>query len=160
MKQVDDTRSYKVRIGSAWHDSQAQIHIEAFNHNQPELREYFQIVEYADGSCRYTATHESCYMQLEMGQELYQIYFGQKQKPEFFIDSSANDFTGPQIRYRFIFNMLKLIMHEHIIQNGDFVSVDPEKASEEKIECLIKEIPNQSPIQNALAKSATYLTDV
>ncbi len=141
MNQLDDTREFGCRVGSAWQGGEEpKIYIEMFNHNQPELREYFQIVEYADGTRRYTASHESCYMQIEMGRKLYECYFGSlHRKPEYYIDTDRNEFSGQQIRYRFIFNMMQSILHEKTLQTGGFVKLDPAKVREEKIEVLIEQ---------------------
>ena len=140
MSRVDDTREYGCRMGSAWHGpEQPKIYIEMFNNEQPERREYFQLVEYADGSCRYTATHESCFMQIEMGRDLYQAYFGpNKREPEYYIDTDKNDFSGDLFRYRFIFSTMKMLLHEHALEAGGIVHLDPDAVREEKIEFLIE----------------------
>ena len=140
MKKLDDTREYGVRVGCALHGGDGfKIYIEAFNHQQPECREYYQIVEYDDGRTRYTATHESCFMQLEMGQELYEVYFGAKREPEYFVDSDNSDFSGYQIRYRYIFNQMKVLLHDSVLKNGGFFPLDMHRIGEEKIEMLIEQ---------------------
>ncbi len=140
MKKIDDTREYGMRVGSSMHGGEpAKIYIEMFNSKQPELREYFQLVEYQDGRRRYTATHESCFMQLEMGQELYEAYFGPKREPEYYIDTDKNEFTGARVRYRFIFHMMQVMLHEHVMKTGGFVEIDPGTVSEEKVEFLVEQ---------------------
>ncbi len=141
LRKLDDTREYGHRVGSAWHGGgQPMIYIEMFNDRQPENREYFQLVEYRDGTCRYTASHESCFMQLEMGRDLYRAYFGTaKRDPEFYIDTDSDRFTGAQVRYRFIFHLLRMLLHEEVLKTGGFVEMDPAKVREEKIEFLIEQ---------------------
>ena len=140
MKKLDDTREYGMRVGNAWHGKEGpKIYIEAFNDEQPERREYYQIVEYQDGKTRYTCTHESCFMQLEMGQDLYEVYFGEKREPEYFIDTDKNEFKGEQFRYRVIFNRLKMIMHDYVMKNGGFFQLDMNRIREEKVELLVEE---------------------
>ena len=140
MKKVDDTREYGMRVGASWGGGgQPKMYIEMFNDRQPELREYYQIVEYRDGTSRFTATHESCYMQIEMGQELYEIYFGKKREPEYYIDTDKNEFTGSWVRYRFIFNNMKMIMHEYMMKHGGGFDLTPNQVMEERIELLIEQ---------------------
>lgn len=139
MKKLDDTREYGIRVGCSWNGGELpKMYIEMFNSYHPELREYFQIVEYKDGRCRYTATHESCFMQIEMGQSLYEVYFGYKREPEYYIDTDRNEFTGKQVRFRFIFNKMRMILHEQMMKTGIF-ELDPQKVQEEKVELLVEQ---------------------
>ncbi len=141
MNRLDDTREFGYRVGSSWQGGEEpKIYIEMFNHTQPELREYFQIVEFADGTCRYTASHESCFMQIELGRDLYECYFGSlRRPPEYYIDTDRNEFTGSEVRYRFIFSMMQTLLHEQALKTGGFVKPDPAKVTEEKIEALIEQ---------------------
>lgn len=138
LQKLDDTRAFGTRIGAGWH-VQARIYVEAFNTNQPELREYYQIMEYRDGTCRYTATHESCFMQMELGQELYEAIFGPKCEPEFFIDTDRIEFCGWQQQYRFVFNYLKAKLDEYALANfPGMIHLDPAAVSRERVTVLIE----------------------
>ncbi len=138
LQKLDDTREYGMRFGACW-QKQPQVYVEAFNTSHPEMREYMQIIMYRDGTCRYTAAHESCFMQIEMGQDLYEAIFGPKREPEFFIDTDRNDFSGPQVRYRFIFNRLKVLLDEFAMKNvPGMIDIDPHALTNEKIEVLVE----------------------
>ena len=137
MNGIDDTRNYGSRIGMTWEQT-PQIHMEIFNDKQPERREYFQIVYHADGSCRYTATHESCYMRLEMGEGLYSVYFGNRREPEYFIDAAENAFTGTEVRYRFIFTSMMVKVYEYAQQLSGLFPLDPQTVEDEKLEYLLE----------------------
>ena len=137
MRKVDDTREYGTRVGMALHGGELpRAYIEMFNDRQPERREYYQMVEYSDGTCRYTASHESCYMRIEMG-ELYEAYFGQKREPEYFIDSDRDDLSAPErAQVRMIFDMARVLLHDELLKTDAFFRVDPEKHRQEKAEFL------------------------
>ena len=111
MRQVDDTRYYGARYGAKLHMGEMTYYMEAFNTQHPERREYFQIVENGDES-RFTVSHESYYMWLELG-EIYPTYFGKKmQEPEYFIDvKDLYELDGINLNYRMIFNDLLASMH-------------------------------------------------
>ncbi len=136
LRDLDDTRKYGSRVGSSWTGNQPQIYMEAFNDKEPEKREYFQVVEYRDGTCRYTASHESCFLRLEMGMDLYSAYYGVKQEPEYFLDSPDNAFTGDQVRYRFIFSSMKSYLDEYFLEKEGLVQPDPDMVEREKTETL------------------------
>ena len=79
-------------------------------------------MEHADGTCRYTASHESCFMRIELGPALYPVCFGaRRREPEYFIDTDRHDFSGGQVRYRFLYNWMRLLMHERLLKTGGFL---------------------------------------
>ena len=113
LRQVDDTRSYGARYGAKINKGSTTYYMEAFNTQHPERREYFQIVENNNGR-RFTASHESYYMWLELG-EIYPAYFGKKmQEPEYFIDvRDVNELDGRNLQYRMFFKDLLTGMHQY-----------------------------------------------
>ncbi|GEM_PF-264868 len=131
--KVDDTREYGCRVGSAIHGD-AMVYIEVFNDRQPELREYFQVVMHRDGSFRYTASHESVFLRLEMGRDLYELYYGKYREPEYYIDTAENHFSGEKVRYRFIFTMATVLMFDFIEKHGAFVIPDAHLVEETRLE--------------------------
>lgn len=74
MDYIDDTKYFGIRYGCKYENGHRIAYIEAFNNDQPEKEEYIQLVDF-DGKVTYTATHNSLYMQLELG-ELYAQHFG------------------------------------------------------------------------------------
>lgn len=141
MRKVDDTREWGpgIRMGACVRGGRRQMYMESFNTLQPELREYCQIVEDSDGTIRYTATHESCFMQIELGKELHELYFGYKREPEFFIDVKGDDYLTLEPRYRFLFQAMKLTLHENALRNGAMFPLDPVKVKEERVEFLVQQ---------------------
>ena len=138
MRQVDDTRCYGVRYGAKLEKKRMHYYMEAFNTQQPEKREYFQILE-CDEEKRFTASHESYYMWLELG-ELYTAYFSPKmQEPEFFIDvKDLNELDGKDKYYRLIFHDLLTGMHQFAHQNYG-MAVSEEELESEKISSLTQQ---------------------
>ncbi len=138
LASIDDTRNYGSRIGMSLSGGGANVHMEAFNHEQPERREYYQIVMREDGTCRYTASHESCFMRLEMGSELYETIFGKKSEPVYFIDTEQNDFAGEEMRYQFIFRNMQHSLHTYASQFDGLIRLDPDVVDDEKIKLCIE----------------------
>ena len=145
LDRLDDTREYGWRVGSGLDGGGARNYIELFNDREPEKREYFQLVEHADGTCRYTASHESCFMRIELGPALYPVCFGaRRREPEYFIDTDRNDFSGGQVRYRFLYNWMRLLMHERLLKTGGFLRPDPRAVKEERARVLIEQASRAS----------------
>ena len=138
MRQVDDTRCYGVRYGAKLDKEGMAYYMEAFNTQQPEKREYFQIVECGEEK-RFTVSHESYYMWLELG-KLYKAYFSPKmQEPEFFIDvKDLNELDGKDKYYKMIFHDLLTSMHQYAHQNYG-MAVSEEELEAEKISSLTRQ---------------------
>ena len=136
MRQVDDTRFYGVRYGAKLdHDGMA-YYMEAFNTQYPEKREYFQIVENGDER-RFTISHESYYMRMELG-EIYPVYFGTKiQEPEYFIDVRDLGELDSRNHYKMIFEDLLAGMHQYAKKFGGAV-ISEEEMEKEKIGTLTR----------------------
>ena len=138
MRQVDDTRFYGARYGAKLHMGEMTYYMEAFNTQHPERREYFQIVENGDER-RFTVSHESYYMWLELG-EIYPTYFGKKmQEPEYFIDvKDLYELDGINLNYRMIFNDLLASMHLYAHRYYG-AAISEEEITEEKIGTLTQQ---------------------
>lgn len=138
MRQVDDTRGYGVRYGAKLEKKKMYYYMEAFNTQQPERREYFQIIE-CDEEKRFTASHESYYMWLELG-DIYTAYFTPKmQEPEFFINvKDLNELEGKEKYYKMIFHDLLTGMHQFAHQNYG-LQVSEEELESEKISSLTQQ---------------------
>ena len=138
IRQVDDTRFYGARYGAKLHMGEMTYYMEAFNTQQPERREYFQIVENGDER-RFTVSHESYYMWLELG-EIYPTYFGRKmQEPEYFIDvRDLKELDGINKKYRMIFNDLLAGMHLYAHKYYG-ATISEEEIAEEKIGTLTRQ---------------------
>ena len=137
MRQVDDTRFYGARYGAKLHAGAMTYYMEAFNTQHPEKREYFQIVENSDER-RFTVSHESYYMWLELG-KIYPVYFGQKmQEPEYFIDvRNLDDLDGIDHNYKMIFKDLLAGMHQYAHRYYG-AAISEEEMEQEKIGTLTR----------------------
>lgn len=137
MRQVDDTRFYGTRYGAKLHMGKMTYYMEAFNTQQPEKREYFQIVE-NDDERRFTVSHESYYMWMELG-EIYPAYFGRKmQEPEYFIDvRNLDQLDGRDHNYKMIFKDLLAGMHLYAHRNYG-AAISEEEMEKEKIGTLTR----------------------
>lgn len=82
--KVNDTKYYGIRFGFALHGCDIISYAEEFNSNHPEHREYLQVVK-KNGKYHYSASHESYYMRIEMG-EIYKYYFREAQPEKYFIE--------------------------------------------------------------------------
>ncbi len=102
MNTVDDTKYYRgaLRYGSGWH-TKPKIYIEMFNTTQPEYSEYLQVTKYGDGSIRYTASHTSAFMQIELG-TIYDAYWPNKEKVKYYID--INDLKDLDEKYSYFYD--------------------------------------------------------
>ena len=138
MRQVDDTRFYGARYGAKLHMGKMTYYMEAFNTQRPERREYFQIVENGDER-RFTVSHESYYMWMELG-EIYPAYFGKKmQEPEYFIDVRDLDLLdGRNHNYRMIFKDLLAGMHLYAHRYYG-AAISEEEMEKEKIGTLTRQ---------------------
>lgn len=105
MNTVDDTKYYRgaMRYGSGWHDK-AMIYIEMFNTNRPEYSEYLQVTKFGDGSIRYSASHTSAFMQIELG-VIYDAYWPNKEKVKYYIDIS--DLRDLDEKYSYFYDTYK-----------------------------------------------------
>ena len=137
MRQVDDTRFYGTRYGAKLDHNGMSYYMEAFNTHHPERREYFQIVENGDER-RFTVSHESYYMWMELG-EIYPAYFGRKmQEPEYFIDvRDLAQLDGRDHNYRMIFKDLLADMHLYAHRNYG-AAISEEEIADEKIGILTR----------------------
>lgn len=134
MTKLDDTRNYPYRVGAHWLGTKKpEIYIEMFNRTEPERREYFQMIENGDHECTYTASHESYFMQLEM-YDIYDFYFKNKKKQEYFLQATDKDFNKLDKRYRLIFNNLRHHLHEFARENELFVKIPDDQFYEEESE--------------------------
>jgi hypothetical protein len=138
MRQVDDTRFYGARYGAKLDHNGMSYYMEAFNTQHPEIREYFQIVENGDER-RFTVSHESYYMWLELG-EIYPAYFGKKmQEPEYFIDvRDLDQLDGRNLNYRMIFKDLLAGMHLYAHRYYG-AAISEEEIEKEKIGTLTRQ---------------------
>ena len=138
MRQVDDTRFYGARYGAKLDHKGMSYYMEAFNTQQPERREYFQIIENGDDR-RFTVSHESYYMWMELG-EIYPAYFGKKmQEPEYFIDvKNLNELDGSNHNYSIIFKDLLTSMHLYTHKYYG-AAISEEEMEKEKIGTLARQ---------------------
>lgn len=134
LNDINDTRNYPYRCGAHWAGgNKPEIYIEMFNSTEPERREYYQMIETIDHECTYTASHESYFMQTEMG-NLYDLYFTKRREPEYFLHATDQDFKKLDKRYQMIFNNLRYCLHSFARSNDTFVKIPDEQFYEEETE--------------------------
>ncbi len=135
MASADDSRDYRERFGYGKVDGAVCAYTEVFNHRFPEKREYLQVIEKENGETIFSASHESCYMRIELG-DIYPHIFGKKKPEEYYVKASSLDELPEQYRYmRFIFREIQVKMHEWMRANGISVP-DGAEAEDEKTEIL------------------------
>lgn len=139
LETIDDTRNYGHRVGSHINKNGAEIYIEAFNGNEPGKREYLQIVENMDGTMTYSASHESYFLRIDMG-DLYPVYFKEDRKPEYYIYAhSFEEIPKGYHHYKFIYNELLLTLHEETKKHGGFVMPEEDKIRDEQIQKYLQQ---------------------
>ena len=83
-KAVNDTAHCEnfCRIGGGNDGNRWRVYMEVYNAEQPEKQEYIQVIKWSDGTYRFTASHKSRYMAIELDRlkEVYEMYF--KEKPD------------------------------------------------------------------------------
>ncbi|MBR6705882.1 MAG: hypothetical protein IKI84_04290 [Clostridia bacterium] len=115
LDRVKDTRYWPnaFRAGGGWAGGKAQVYMEAFNDREPGRREYFQILQ-QDGRTLYSATHASIFMRMELGDSLYNAYFGDEPGPEYwFRVDSLEDLKEDRERLTQIFTILLHLLHRN-----------------------------------------------
>lgn len=140
LNSVDDTRNNEPRFGAKLGDKNWIYYMEAFNTEEPEKREYFQIIKDGD-DYTYSISHESYFMKIELG-SIYEIYFKEKSHPEeYFIKvHDLAELKGNSARYGVIFKHLRLYLHQFIHQNFDFESsVSDDTLVEDQLEVLLRQ---------------------
>ena len=142
MNMLDDTRNYGIQIGAGIHNGEKMCYLEAFDEEKPAERQYLQIVE-RNGSCTYSASHNSCFMQMELG-DIYPYYFGEK-KIEYYLQVEDTAEIGSRdMRLKFKFDDLRHTLHQYI--NYAYPGLFPE---------FEEQIPEESI--SVLAQRATWM---
>lgn len=81
LNAADDTAFAEggIRIAQASNWGHPHIYAELWNCIEPERKEYLQVEkDLTSGTYRYSVTHQSMYMRMELGDKLYALYFGDK----------------------------------------------------------------------------------
>ena len=115
LEKVKDTRYCPdaFRAGGGWSAGKAQVYMEAFNDRVPGRQEYFQILQ-QDGRTRYSATHASVFMRMELGNSLYSAYFGNEPEPEYWFSvDSPEDLEEDRERLTQIFTVMLYRLHRY-----------------------------------------------
>ena len=115
LDRVKDTRYWPnaFRAGGGWAGGKAQAYMEAFNDREPGRQEYFQILR-QDGRTRYSATHASIFMRMELGKNLYSAYFGDEPEPEYWFSvDSLEELKEDRERLTQIFTVMLHLLHRN-----------------------------------------------
>ena len=115
LKDVNDTKNYGMHIGCRFGGGEGNMaYLEAYNTGNPGLHEYYQIVRNND-SFRYSVSHESVFMRLELGEDIYPVYFGEYKDPEYVVESDSIPELGlKNVKYKFIFTDLQQMFNGYV----------------------------------------------
>lgn len=131
LSMLDDTRNYGIRMGGGIVHGKITYFLEYFNSHEPERKEYYQIVQ-TDDTYRYSISHESYYLRMELD-DFYPLYYPSAKQEEYFINvDDTSKLYGKELVHRFRFNSLRLTMHEYF--NGRVFSEFIPDIVDEKIE--------------------------
>ena len=137
MESLDDTRNYGIRIGAGFHGGEKMCYLEAFDEERPAERQYLQIQE-KKGKCIYSASHDSCFMQMELG-EIYPYYFGEKKAEYYLQTEDTAEIARRDIRLKCMFDDLRHTMHRYALETFPSLFTEFEdQIPEENISVLVQ----------------------
>ncbi|MBE6123553.1 MAG: helix-turn-helix domain-containing protein [Erysipelotrichaceae bacterium] len=132
LSHLDDTANYRMRCNLRIAGGKPCMYAEMYDQAEPARHQYFQVREEADHVV-YSASHESLYMHMELG-ELYPYVFGEREEPECYF-KAADDLSEVPLRERFLLDALRTEMHERMKQAaGDLLKIDEKTIRKEKME--------------------------
>ena len=138
MKKVNDTRNYGTRFGTHMGGTHGwESYIEVFNNQQPEKREYFQMIENWKGECRYTASHESCFLGIEM-EGFFEAYYPREDEPEYYLQETDKTFDQMSERHQKIFRMLRFRLHQYMESEFGTEEIPAIKYHREAVDYLLE----------------------
>lgn len=91
MEEVGDTANYGERIGIQIGDTDEgnTYYIEYYDDGMPAPKQYLQVVETNQG-VTYSASHESVFMNLELG-DMYEAFYESGKEPQYYLNASSTD---------------------------------------------------------------------
>ena len=136
LSDICETANYGKRFGCKIVGGKTISYAEQYDAEHPAARQYFQVVE-TDGQIVYSASHESVFMWIEMG-DIYSAIFDNREEPKYFIYiENEEDLADLPMREHFIFDALKLELHAYANQNfKGFVEVNDLTVLSEEINSL------------------------
>ena len=152
LRAADDTRSFGSRVGCHIAGGHLELYMEAFNPHEPQKREYYQIREREGGACRFTASHESYFLRMELGEDIYAALCGEKRPMEFFVDTQDMASHGP--RCTAIFSSMLRHMHAWAASSEGMFPLPDEVLEREAIQDLMDRA-SQEEAQDPEAARAT-----
>ena len=137
MDAVDDTKNYGFRCGFSWGAKQ-KIYCEGFNTVDSAEMLYLQIEETKDGFV-ISASHKSYYMWMELGDDLYEVYFGKSKDREYLFKVSRYEDIPEQYKYLFpIFKEFRYHMNETLKEAGAPIFMSEDEFANENIDVLLR----------------------
>ena len=88
-----DTKNYISRSSANVVNGKIHLFAEMFNYNIPELSEYYML-EYIDGTYRYTTSHKSQFMKKYLNDKDYSIYYSGEEISISFSKEFTENYTG------------------------------------------------------------------
>ena len=137
MESVNDTKNYGFRYGCSF-GKEYQLYCEGFNEVNPAEMLYLQIVE-KQGGFVLSASHKSYYMLMEMGRDLYNVYFDDTKDPEYLFSVSKYE-DIPQ-HYSFlipIYKEFRYQMNSRLKMEGVPLFVSDDELTEDKLDTLLR----------------------
>lgn len=139
MEKVDDTANYGERIGIQIGDTDEgnTYYIEYYDDGMPALKQYLQVVETKDGVI-YSASHESVFMRLELG-DMYETFYESNKEPHYYLKiNSSDEIRKHDPRTAGLFDSIRTKMHVCINQAyPELFDVSDEKFLKEQIYTII-----------------------
>ena len=134
--ELCDTAKYGRRFGCQVSGKGVMAYEEMYDEQCPERKQYFQVVD-IDGKTTYSASHESVFMWLEMG-DFYSAVFGEREEPKYYIHiTDEKELFDLPMRDRFIFNSLKTDLHANMkAADSEMFHVDDKQILDEHIQSL------------------------
>lgn len=135
---LTDTINYGVRCGMKWSGAKPVCYAEQYDAASPADKQYFQVIESED-EITFSASHESVFMYLEMGDDWYSAIFGEREEPKYFIEAHSEEELRklPDVRTRFVLNGLRTYLHQWQKQNPGFMpGLNESQVDEEELETV------------------------
>ena len=137
MDAVDDTKNYGFRCGFSWGAKQ-KIYCEGFNSVDSAEMLYLQIEEDIEGFV-ISASHKSYYMWMELGDDLYDAYFGKPKNREYLFKVSRYEDIPDSYKYLFpIFKELRYRMNATLKDEGLSTFISNDEFLDENIDVVLR----------------------
>lgn len=133
LETQNDTANYGSRCNIRIDGTGMTRYAEQYDSADPAKRQYFQVEETKDGVV-YSATHESIFMWMELG-NIYSAFFPEREEPKYFIHiENEDELNTLPLREKFILQSLRAEMHKRLKETiGDYAGIDDNDLIDEEL---------------------------